>query len=114
MTVILPVNTKMRQSQLLKHQVKITSTIQELTQAYLMTPLPEMMIRQMDVTVQIFIITLIQLHLQKYLSLPIKTMVLIKMKPFHVMVKTFYGLTLTQTSQTHTDIRQVSNNQILQ
>ena len=56
----------------------------------------------------------VQLHLQKYVFLPIRTMVLIKTKTFHVVVIKTYDLTLTQPSRTQTDIKQVSNIQILQ
>ena len=71
MTVILHGIEILRQARLLNHHppihtgVKTTSTLLELPHAELLTPVQEMMIGQRYDTIQIYDMTLIQLHLPK-------------------------------------------------
>ena len=68
------------------------------------------MICPLDVTVQIFDKIQTELHLQKLLFPRINLMKLIKMKNSFVVVNETNYITLSETSQTHTDIWQVPEN----
>ena len=96
-----------------KHtRVKIMSTVQKLKQAEQMMLVMKLMVPQTNVTIEFYDMTQIYRHLQKLVSLPIKTMKLLKTKSPHVGVNTNYDLTLNQTSQTHMDIGQVPSTHI--
>ena len=112
--------TIMRQTQLLIQQtpihteIKITSRLQKFTHSYLQTLLLEKMLSQMYVTIQMYDMMQIQLFLQMWIVHPNKMMKPFKMKVFHVAVNTTYDLILSQTFQTHKEIRQVPNSQLIQ